>query len=158
MQLITDTEFMSAASQLITDTELMPGNLSLALVPHEEREESSSMAAYGMKPLLPGLGLRKENLLRSISAARILGAPAPIVQTDKKRYCQCCGKEGYRFQKCSGCRWAYYCSPACQRADWKEKHKRNCNPNLQLPTGTTRVHIGRQLLAEDRVHDVRSLL
>ena len=107
------------------------------------------MAAYGMKPLLPGLGLRKENLLRTASL---------IVQADKKRYCQCCGKEGYRFQKCSGCRWAYYCSPACQRADWKEKHKRNCNPNLQLPTGTTGVHIGRQLLAEDRVHDVRSLL
>ena len=133
MQLITDTEFMSAASQLITDTELMPGNLSLALVPHEEREESSSMAAYGMKPLLPGLGLRKENLLRTASL---------IVQADKKRYCQCCGKEGHRFQKCSGCRWAYYCSLACQRTDWKDReHKRECDPDRQLPTGTTGRHI-----------------
>ena len=109
--------------------------LSSSLVPHEEREESSSMAAYGMKPLLPGLGLRKENLLRT--AVITTGTRAPIVQADKKRYCQCCGKEGYRFQKCSGCRWAYYCSLACQRTDWKEReHKRECDPDRQIPTGT----------------------
>ena len=40
--------------------------------------------------------------------------------------CWACGIECPQpNQKCSACGAAYYCSPACQRTDWKE-HRQEC--------------------------------
>jgi len=33
------------------------------------------------------------------------------------------------FRQCSRCLNAYYCSPQCQRLDWKERHKKACVPH-----------------------------
>lgn len=40
-----------------------------------------------------------------------------------------CNKSDLRtaLRLCSGCRDAYYCSSACQRADWKKSHRAQCN-------------------------------
>ena len=39
--------------------------------------------------------------------------------------CQACGRVVARRQHCSRCKCIYYCSAACQAADWPE-HKRAC--------------------------------
>ena len=38
------------------------------------------------------------------------------------------------MKRCAGCRWARYCSPECQREDWRS-HKHICCPDHRLPTG-----------------------
>ena len=45
--------------------------------------------------------------------------------------CTGCGSEsGTKFLACSGCRRAFYCDAACQRAHWFGEHKRLCDPSL----------------------------
>ncbi len=39
--------------------------------------------------------------------------------------CQACGLPPAEKKMCGGCRQVYYCSPACQKADWPA-HKPNC--------------------------------
>ncbi len=52
----------------------------------------------------------------------------------KATACSCCGAEaaengGKKLQVCSKCHRKAYCSPTCQRQDWKEGgHKRSCRP------------------------------
>ena len=36
--------------------------------------------------------------------------------------------DGVTLRACAGCRAVHYCSPACQRADWKARHKAACAP------------------------------
>lgn len=45
-----------------------------------------------------------------------------VVQT-----CASCGKEDAK-NKCARCKQVWYCSEACQRADWKAGHKVSCKP------------------------------
>lgn len=44
--------------------------------------------------------------------------------------CKCCGATNVPLQLCSGCRVVWYCSPECQKKDWKEggenRHKVQC--------------------------------
>ena len=44
--------------------------------------------------------------------------------------CKCCGATGVPLKKCAGCETVYYCSPECQKKDWKEggenMHKIQC--------------------------------
>jgi hypothetical protein len=39
--------------------------------------------------------------------------------------CSACTKQG-AVLKCASCRVAYYCNLACQRADWRVRHKAAC--------------------------------
>ncbi|KAK9899880.1 hypothetical protein P389DRAFT_207487 [Cystobasidium minutum MCA 4210] len=41
-------------------------------------------------------------------------------------FCGSCLKLDKTHLRCGGCKVAYYCSPACQRADWKARHKQEC--------------------------------
>jgi hypothetical protein len=43
--------------------------------------------------------------------------------TDKKK----------KFQKCSQCRWARYCSEECRQLDWQEAHKKECAAPISQP-------------------------
>jgi hypothetical protein len=43
----------------------------------------------------------------------------------KTRSCVSCSKNG-PWERCGGCKSAYYCSKTCQKRDWP-KHKPNCN-------------------------------
>ncbi|KAL1702048.1 hypothetical protein EV121DRAFT_210906 [Schizophyllum commune] len=49
--------------------------------------------------------------------------------------CEYCGEEAEEVQtqmlRCSACKNKFYCSPRCQKKDWKE-HKMNCSP-LPVP-------------------------
>ena len=44
--------------------------------------------------------------------------------------CKCCGATDVPVFKCAGCKVVWYCSPECQKKDWKEggenKHKIQC--------------------------------
>ena len=35
-------------------------------------------------------------------------------------------EEGEKFKQCSACKLVYYCSPKCQKKDWKMRHKMEC--------------------------------
>ena len=47
------------------------------------------------------------------------------VSKDQTSNCDHCGEDKDKLLVCGGCRKARYCSPGCQKADWK-KHKQNC--------------------------------
>ncbi|XP_069103985.1 uncharacterized protein [Argopecten irradians] len=40
--------------------------------------------------------------------------------------CGYCGKKPLSLRRCSACKEVYYCSPVCQRLDWKGQHKVKC--------------------------------
>jgi hypothetical protein len=40
--------------------------------------------------------------------------------------CAACSKDLTTSSRCSGCKSVYYCSPACQKSDWKKCHKQQC--------------------------------
>lgn len=40
--------------------------------------------------------------------------------------CGYCNKKTLSLRRCSACQVVYYCSPACQRRDWKGQHKVKC--------------------------------
>jgi hypothetical protein len=44
----------------------------------------------------------------------------------KIRVCKGCGMGGFGFKLCSGCKKVYYCGAACQKKDWRIKHKMDC--------------------------------
>ena len=48
---------------------------------------------------------------------------------DELACANCSGKLSAAKLRCSRCGQAYYCSPACQKQDWK-KHKRGCAPKV----------------------------
>ena len=42
-------------------------------------------------------------------------------------FCFSMAGDGKTLRKCMGCKLVTYCSEACQRADWKQSHKKVCN-------------------------------
>ncbi|KAJ7227506.1 hypothetical protein GGX14DRAFT_630200 [Mycena pura] len=81
-----------------------------------------------------------------VAEFEVLLKPAEILQA-----CEGCGnweiagRDRPRFLKCSGCRSRFYCSPSCQKSDWKV-HKRQCstlatgNEAAVQAAGGVRVH------------------
>ena len=47
--------------------------------------------------------------------------------------CKCCGVVSTSLKVCSRCKNALYCSPECQTADWRAKHKKECTPLAASP-------------------------
>ena len=66
----------------------------------------------------------EETIAKMIEDMAKTGFPSEpeIVQKQK---CMKCGLEGESVRRCSRCKKISYCSPECQRADWKQ-HKKNC--------------------------------
>ncbi|XP_047064339.1 F-box protein At1g67340-like [Lolium rigidum] len=61
---------------------------------------------------------------------------SPIEEIGDMRLCSnaLCGRQETRlheFRRCSACASAYYCSRACQAADWKMGHRTSCMPRNQ---------------------------
>lgn len=47
--------------------------------------------------------------------------------------CHYCMLKDVPLKRCAQCHLVYYCSPTCQKKDWKEKHKHwCCNPLAEL--------------------------
>lgn len=66
---------------------------------------------------------------------------------DKLRVCLAVGCDNHEdLKKCSRCKLAWYCSPKCQKTDWKN-HKANCNLQAQLsaPSGEREIDLSRRL-------------
>ncbi|EEY69840.1 uncharacterized protein PITG_06353 [Phytophthora infestans T30-4] len=60
-------------------------------------------------------------------------------------HCHKCFATGVRLSRCGRCHTAFYCSKACQQADWAPDHRRECKSMAQL------AQIG---LRSDQVSDV----
>ena len=48
------------------------------------------------------------------------------VTLDKAKKCARCGRTGCPLKVCGSCKKVHYCSPECQRLDWKSGHKSEC--------------------------------
>ena len=51
-----------------------------------------------------------------------------VRHAEKNKTCATCGSFGgkdAKLMKCSGCMSTFYCSPECQKSNWK-KHKAEC--------------------------------
>ncbi|VDB94950.1 unnamed protein product [Peniophora sp. CBMAI 1063] len=64
-----------------------------------------------------------------------------------------CGKLQARstLKTCSQCKAAYYCSPQCQKEDWKD-HKKRCTPAGESPAELP-LRLARRALGSDRLVD-----
>jgi hypothetical protein len=51
--------------------------------------------------------------------------------------CNHCLATGIRLRACTGCCVAYYCGAACQRANWKLVHKKECPVLKAVPAGAS---------------------
>merc|ERR1712098_229007 len=70
----------------------------------------------------------KSDLIPSESYAKILQSDSVWGKARALVRCTNCGvleKSEKEFQKCSRCRFVFYCSKACQRNDW-QNHKQIC--------------------------------
>ena len=66
--------------------------------------------------------------LKSVSEELVLDTPfAYVVLNEKSQsYCNhCFSKKLQKLHRCSACKFAFYCSPSCQKAAWKF-HKLEC--------------------------------
>ena len=71
----------------------------------------------------------------------IMGLPALRPATKDPQTCANCGnQQNTRMSHCSGCRWAQYCSKACQRSHWLMGHGAECSPDERLPLGTRELY------------------
>lgn len=65
-----------------------------------------------------------------IAAGEQLLEEQPIISAPMPKYyakiCHHCAKESGNLQRCSGCKYAHYCSQDHQIEDWKASHKKEC--------------------------------
>mmetsp|Transcript_21808 Transcript_21808/g.73391 ORF Transcript_21808/g.73391 Transcript_21808/m.73391 type:complete len:613 (-) Transcript_21808:143-1981(-) len=62
-----------------------------------------------------------------VPGPRAAPGAVPVPAMDRV-VCRGCGTASLDLKLCQRCRKAAYCSPACQRADWKQRHKHECEP------------------------------
>lgn len=98
-------------------------NLSLILSPSFEPFRQGIVQCSTLrevKRFLKKIGPDLERFMRSFVSTH--GVIDPAV-----RVCAgcCCDKSQAKLLRCAGCRQTWYCSPACQRKDWKT-HKPTC--------------------------------
>ena len=79
---------------------------------------------------LPTLGMCNESIRRRRDGNEPINDATHACS--KLKECIVCHQIDPKMQKCSGCRWAFYCSAVCQLADWAN-HKSICDPDETLP-------------------------
>jgi len=59
-------------------------------------------------------------------------AAKPVQKLLLHKCSNCLSTEGVlgHYKKCSRCSEVFYCSPECQKADWKAGHKKSCNAKV----------------------------
>jgi hypothetical protein len=134
-------EFLASECSVLMTDEYMTGNndahlrLGNACLDFHERVRVAFISEFGQPPEVNVLG--SVNILQSIvfclAARRI---PIDDIAFTKTRYylsvlhssrAQCCICGAVAKSKCSKCQVVRYCSPQCQKADWK-LHKTYCGP------------------------------
>jgi len=81
-----------------------------------------------------------------LAASRDLAAGSPIVKISEpfllvvekdalEKVCSYCliESDASSLKRCTGCKVVRYCTPACQKADWKLIHKNECSLLQKLP-------------------------
>ncbi|TVY18552.1 SET domain and MYND-type zinc finger protein 6 [Lachnellula arida] len=83
-----------------------------------------------------------------LAASKDLSAGSPIIKISSpflivvekdalEKVCSYCliesGPSSSSLKKCTGCKVVRYCTPACQKADWKVIHKNECSLLQRLP-------------------------
>lgn len=60
------------------------------------------------------------------------------IESNKFKDCDGCGNlfRSFQLKACSNCKNASYCSPDCQKIDWRQSHKKGCH-RIGLPVDTT---------------------
>ncbi|KAI0042731.1 hypothetical protein FA95DRAFT_535513 [Auriscalpium vulgare] len=94
-----------------------------------------------IKAVARALAQLKDGPKITLTRFRALGESWPALKTlSKERLlyyqslfvigCEKCAEQGHRtaFRRCSRCRDVFYCSVACQVADWTDRHKARCSP------------------------------
>ena len=68
-----------------------------------------------------------------IAASEASEGRTPLVEeryvdhtSHQERRCAVCEKVTADILRCAVCKMAYYCSPKCQKRDWKRGHKTKC--------------------------------
>lgn len=67
----------------------------------------------------------REECIRAATLKVLMGSRKKIKGTDEV-FCSGCRKGGARFQSCSKCDQARYCSKDCQVAHWRRQHRADC--------------------------------
>jgi hypothetical protein len=87
---------------------------------------------------LTGNGLATTRAL--VPGDLIISIPSPhliiVEQSALSRICSYCmteAAETSNLKRCTSCKIVNYCSPACQKADWKLVHKKECGVLGKLP-------------------------
>jgi len=101
----------------------------------------SCIVVYG-RALLVGLEPMETvplTLFRAIPSMTGLHAPVPGMRADilpqaALERCAACQRTGAGTLKCTACKCARYCNPACQRADW-DAHRAACRAAAALARG-----------------------
>jgi hypothetical protein len=103
--------------------------------PSEPTDEAAQLCERLVQPALALAELAQQAWQATglAEAARLEVAQAAATRSCAYLACANLGAEGATeagegggSKKCSGCRVAWYCSEACQYADWKVGHKRMC--------------------------------
>jgi len=90
-----------------------------------------------------GIEKKVEKLHRQFGTQVPVGTKMERFNQEVRQTCQNCGRlenKGEKFKFCARCKGPAYCSPECQKANWKE-HKKTCAAaSFPMPTsgGTTR--------------------
>ncbi|KAG2778078.1 hypothetical protein PC129_g1990 [Phytophthora cactorum] len=65
-------------------------------------------------------------------ALRASASAAVLLPELWSSHCHKCFSTGVRLSRCSRCSTAFYCSKACQQADWAPDHRKECKSLAQL--------------------------
>lgn len=149
-----DAAAAAAAAEAAADLRLPPQEVYMVDLTAEEEEEEQpqQQANAGGLPLAAQAHLvsvkRSHGLAFGASEAaagqdleqRQQGAAAEGVEgeagaaKEPRLSCRNCGLSGVRLQRCSACKSVYYCSAACQRADWP-RHTPECGSLASAAAG-----------------------
>jgi hypothetical protein len=117
---------------------------------HALLEAALAMPAVQRMPkLLTTLQQARHTMRALADASAHLAASRPDGETKLLRMCRKCSRTPRtdehgaleKFQACSACKRAYYCSRACQRADWPS-HKNECKAHREATRCTQAEHGG----------------
>lgn len=136
------------------------------LRPVQKRHLYSGLRDLMLRQLIPCSDCSTiAELIQILRAEMEGGMPAPVpdwyqystvtMGPRKIGYYDCCNRNCFktedtatRFQTCSQCHVAHYCSRECQKADWKAKHKFVCKKGAENRDKTASVGKMLQMLSD----------
>lgn len=144
----TRSEFEARASamglSLVQLEELLQHVCQPNFLPVQKRRVFRMLQHKMLQQLIPSSGCTNiEALIDVLKQELVDNTPAPVptwyvfskmvfgprrIGYNKcfNRPCYQSEDQTHRFSNCGQCKWSYYCSPECQKADWKTRHRVLC--------------------------------